>query len=316
MPGRPAPFIAGQNVLQPHSPAEHDITLLWWVMFGVACFGLTLIAVLLLLGWVRRNQASLPFGGSERGATRLVVGLGIATPVVLLTALFVWSDVFVIRSTAAPGRGSTALTVHVRGHQWWWQIRYGDSGWSTANELHIPVRTRVNVIGTTADVIHSIWVPELNRKADVIPGRTSSLLLYADRPGTYLGQCAEYCGLQHAHMELVVIAESHAAFTRWLQEQAKPANNVGGDATQLFDARGCADCHTIRGTAADSRVGPDLTHVGSRRTLAAGTLPNDLPDLRRWIRHTQSVKPGVKMPEVPQTQAETDALARYLETLK
>jgi cytochrome c oxidase subunit II len=316
MPGRPALFTAGQNVLSPHSPAAHDIAVLWWVMFGVACVGLTLIAVLLLLGWVRRNRASLPFGGSERTATRLVVGLGIATPIVLLSALFVWSDLLVIRSTAAPGRGSTALTVHVQGHQWWWRIRYGTSAWSTANELHIPVRTRVNVVGTTADVIHSIWVPELNRKADVIPGRTTSLLLYADRPGTYLGQCAEFCGLQHAHMELIVVAESRAAFQEWLRAEAKPAANTSAAGIQLFEARGCADCHMIRGTPAGSHVGPDLTHVASRGTLAAGTIRDDLADLRRWVHNPQSIKPGAKMPEVPQTQAETDVLARYLESLK
>src|SRR5256714_9716518 len=150
---------SGQSVLTPHSGPEHSIATLWWVMFGGACVGLTVIATLLLLGWIRRNRASLPFGGDERAATRLVVGLGIATPIVLLVALFIWSDVFVIRSTAAPSPRSTALTVHVIGHQWFWEIRYGRGQATTANELHIPVRTRVDVIRTTADVIHSLLVP-------------------------------------------------------------------------------------------------------------------------------------------------------------
>jgi cytochrome c oxidase subunit 2 len=307
---------SGQSPLTPHSGPEHSITVLWWVMFGGACVGLTVITALLLLGWIRRNRATLPFGGSERGATRLVVGLGIATPIVLLSALFVWSDVFVIRTTAAPSPRSTSLTVHVVGHQWFWQIRYDGAQGSTANELHIPVRTRVNVVGTSADVIHSLWVPELNRKIDVIPGRTNRLLLYADRPGTYLGQCAEFCGLQHAHMEVVVIAEPRARFEQWLQTQGEPASSPGGSGFQVFTARGCADCHAIRGTSARSHVGPDLTHVASRTTLAAGTIPNDRAHLREWLRDPQQLKPGAKMPQPPLTPSELDALVSYLEGLK
>jgi len=307
---------SGQSVLTPHSGPEHSITTLWWVMFGVSCVGLTLIAVLLLLGWIRRNRAALPFGGSERAATRLIVGLGIATPVVLLSALFIWSDVFVIRSTAAPSPRSTALTVHVVGHQWFWEIRYGAQQ-VTANELHIPVRTRVQVIGTTADVIHSLWVPELNRKADLIPGRTNYLLLYADRAGTYLGQCAEFCGLQHAHMEIVVVAEPRARFEQWLRTQGQPAAAAAnGPGLQLFESKGCANCHAIRGTAAESHVGPDLTHVASRQTLAAGTIPNDRAHLREFVRDPQALKPGAKMPQLPQTPGQTAALVRYLEGLK
>jgi cytochrome c oxidase subunit 2 len=306
-----------QNVLHPHSPAEHSIATLWWVMFGVACVGLTFIAILLLLGWIRRNSASLPFGGNERTATRLVVGLGIATPIVLLSALFVWSDVFVIRSTAAPSPGSTALTVNVVGHQWFWEISYGNKPGSTANELHIPVRTRVNVVGTTADVIHSLWVPELNRKIDLMPGQRNEVLLYADRAGTYLGQCAEFCGLQHAHMELIVVAQPRAQFQRWLRGQSSGASSgSGGAGFRVFMQRGCGNCHAIRGTKANGQVGPDLTHVASRQTLAAGTLPNDRRDLRAWLRDPQAIKPGAKMPRVPLAPRDLDALVSYLEALK
>jgi cytochrome c oxidase subunit 2 len=303
---------SGQSVLTPHSGAEHSIATLWWVMFAVSCVGFGIIAVLLLLGWIRRNRAALPFGGGERAGTALVVGLGIATPIVLLSALFVWSDVFVIRSTAAPSPRSTALTLHVVGHQWFWEIRYGSRDEVTANELHIPVRTRVNVIGTTADVIHSLWVPELNRKIDLIPGRTNRVLLYADRPGTYLGRCAEFCGPQHAHMEIFVVAQPRPQFEQWLRGEQQPASR----SLPLFAKKGCANCHAIRGTPAKSPVGPDLTHVASRRTLAAGAVPNDRAHLREFIRNPQALKPGAKMPEVPQTAAETDALVRYLEGLK
>ena len=309
---------SGQSVLTPHSGPEHDITTLWWVMFGVACVGLTLIAVLLLLGWVRRNRASLPFGGSERAATRLVVGLGIATPIVLLSALFVWSDVFIIRSTAAPSPRSTAMTIQVIGHQWFWEIRYDGGRIATANELHIPVRTRVNVVGTTADVIHSLWVPELNRKIDLIPGRTNRVLLDANQPGTYLGQCSEFCGVQHAHMEMRVVAQPRAQFESWLRREGTPlaSSATSGSALQLFLSNGCANCHTIQGTPAQADVGPDLTHVGSRTTLAAGTIPNDRAHLAAWLRDPQKVKPGTKMPKLPLSQSDISGLVKYLEGLK
>ena len=301
---------SGQSVLTPHSGPEHSITTLWWVMFGVACAGFTIVAVLLLLGWIRRNRAALPFGGTERAATRLVIGLGIATPLVLLTALFIWSDVFVIRTTAAPSPSSTRLEVHVVGQQWWWSLGYG--GTTTANELHIPVRTRVDVTGTSADVIHSFWIPELNRKADLIPGRTNSLLLYADRAGTYPGQCAEFCGQQHAHMQLVVVAQPRAQFQQWLHGEQQPATHW----LPLFAKKGCANCHEIRGTPADAHVGPDLTHVASRELLAAGTIPNDRAHLRAWLQDPQNVKPGTKMPNLPLSPRDLDALVSYLESLK
>ena len=281
-------------------------------MFAVSCVGLTLIATLLLLGWIRRNRASLPFGGSERTATRLVVVLGIATPIVLLSGLFVWSDVFVIRTTAAPSPRSIALTVHVVAHEWFWEIRFDDRASSTANELHIPVRTNVGVVGTTADVIHSLWVPELNRKIDLIPGHTNSVLLYADRAGTYLGQCSEFCGLQHAHMGMYVFADPPAVFRRWLAHESQPAPAAGAG---LFVDK-CGSCHTIRGTQATSRVGPDLTHVGSRRSLAAVTIPNRPARMREWLRDPQRVKPGSQMPEVPLSRAEIRSLVAYLEARK
>ena len=301
---------SGQSVLTPHSGPEHSIATVWWVMFGVSCVGLTFIAVLLLLGWIRRNRDTLPLGGTERGATRLVVGLGIATPLVLLAALFVWSDVFVIRTTAAPSPGSAELEVHVVAHQWFWSIGYG--GNRTANELHIPVRTRVNVVGTTADVIHSFWVPELNRKVDLIPGRTSSVLLYADRAGTYPGQCAEFCGQQHAHMQLVVVAQPRAQYEKWLAGENQQATHW----LPLFAKKGCANCHEIRGTPADAHVGPDLTHVASRELLAAGTIPNDRAHLRAWLQDPQKIKPGSRMPNLPLSQRDLAQLVSYLESLK
>jgi cytochrome c oxidase subunit II len=311
---RLALLAAGQNVLHPHSHAQHEINVLWWVMFVASCIGLMLVGFLLLLGWLRRNRPALPFGVGERGATGLVIGLGIALPILLLSALFFWSDVFVIRSTAAPAPRSTAMSVHVVGHQWWWEIRYPGTPAVTANELHMPVDTRVNVLGTTADVIHSIWLPELNRKVDVIPGRVNRLLLSANRVGTYQGECSEFCGLQHAHMLLYAIVQPRTQFQAWLRHESQPATPGAND--QLFISAGCGNCHQIRGTSAVGQVGPDLTHVASRMTLAAGTIPNDRTHLEQWIADPQHVKPGNKMPQLHLSEQKLTALTDYLESLK
>jgi cytochrome c oxidase subunit 2 len=314
------PLLAGgcgkQDVLDPHSHPEQRISNLWWVMMAGAWIGFGVIVVLLFLGWARRNRESLPFGGGERAATILVVIFGVGVPILVLSTLFVWSDIFVIRSTDAPARGATQLTVRVVGHQWWWAIKYPGTTAVTANELHIPVGTPVRVEGTTADVIHSFWVPELNRKVDLIPGRRSVLLLEADRAGTYPGQCAEFCGLQHAHMEISVIAQPRQDFRAWLANEAAPARTAASQGASVFMDQACSGCHQIRGTTARGQVGPDLTHFGSRRTIGAGVLPNDRESLRDWIRDPQHSKPGNRMPALPLSDADVEALAAYLEGLR
>ena len=302
-----------QNTVAPASPQEHSITDLFWVMLGGSIVGFALVVVLLWLGYARRTRPGLPRDVGERGATRLVVGLGIALPVALLIALFVWSDVFVITSTAAPKRSSTSLAVNVVGHDWWWEVRYPGTQVVTANEIHIPVRTRVYVSAATADVIHSFWIPELNRKIDMIPGHTGHIVLDADRVGVFRGQCSEFCGLQHAHMAISVIVESKGAFRRWLAANAAPAK--AGDAT-AFLAAGCGHCHQIRGTSARGDVGPDLTHLAQRSTLAALTLANTPANLDRWIREPQAVKPGNRMPDIRLTDAQWAAIGAYLRGLQ
>jgi cytochrome c oxidase subunit II len=309
-----------QNSLHPASKQEHAISTLWWVMMTGAWIGFGVIAVLLLLGWLRRNRPDLPFGLGERAAVAIVVVLGVAVPIAVLSTLFVWSDVYVIKKTQPPRAASTALTVQVIGHQWFWELRYPGTKAVTANELHIPVRTRVNVVGTTADVIHSFWVPELNRKIDLIPGRSNRVLLEADRPGIFRGQCAEFCGLQHAHMALRVFAEPKSRFRAWLQNAARPARRPKASlerrGEQLFLSAACSGCHEIRGTAADGQVGPDLTHLATRTSLAAVTIPNERAALAEWIRDPQHVKPGNKMPGLALNDAEVKALVAYLVSLK
>jgi cytochrome c oxidase subunit 2 len=317
------PLLAGcggnQNVLDPQSRPERSIAQLWWVMMAGAWVGFGVVVFLLFLGWWRRNRRELPGGGGDKLATGLVVGLGVAVPILALSALFVWSDIVVMRSTAAPAPGSTALTIHVTGHQWWWEVRYDGTAAVTANEIHIPTGTRVEVVGTTADVIHSFWVPELNRKVDLIPGRSNRILLEADRPGRFRGQCSEFCGVQHAHMAVAVVAEPPAQFRAWLANMAKTAPAAAGGAVErgrtVFLSGPCASCHRIRGTLARGDVGPDLTHLATRATLAALTVPNRSDYLGGWIRDPQALKPGANMPAVPLTSRQLHDLVAFLESL-
>ncbi len=312
----------GQNSLHPFSHSTRDIANLWWWMLGVSGFGLALVVGLLVAAWARRKRTALdddPKPG-ERAGWMVVIGLGVIMPVVVVASLFVVADIFIIGTTEAPAAGSTAMTIDVVGHQWWWEVRYPGTRAVTANEIHIPVDTRIHAVATTADVIHSFWVPELNRKVDTIPGRRNSVLLYADKPGVYRGQCAEFCGLQHAHMSLEVVAEPRAAFERWLTREAAPARApataLERRGRQLFLDGPCQSCHTIRGTSASGDVGPDLTHLGSRSTLAALTITNTPAELSRWIDDSQAIKPGNQMPDFDYTAAQLHALVSYLENLK
>jgi cytochrome c oxidase subunit 2 len=304
-----------QNTLHPSGGPESKIAHLFWVMLTGAGIGLAVVVGLLMLGWWRRDRADLPGGGGERAATRLVVALGVVVPIVVLIALFVWADFFVAKATDAPAAASTALTVEVTGHDWWWEVRYPGTAAVTANEIHIPTHTRVDLVATTDDVIHSFWVPELNRKIDMLPGRRNRSLLEADRAGRYRGQCSEFCGLQHAHMAVVVVAQPRAQFDAWLANMARPAATATGDGAHVF-AQDCGSCHTIRGTPADGQVGPDLTHLATRRTIGAITLVNDPAHLRRWIRDSQAYKPGNRMPAMPLRGADLSSLVSYLGALR
>jgi cytochrome c oxidase subunit 2 len=310
-----------QSIISDKSPQAHGITVLWWWMLGVATLVFLGAVVFLVIGYVTRRSPGLPFlGRHEPAAQGLVVLFGIGIPLGVLVALFGVSDVYLIRQTAAPNPRTTALTIHVVAHQWWWEIRYGNGHPVTANEIHIPARTRVNVIATTADVIHSFWVPQLNRKIDTIPGQRNRVLLYADRPGKYRGQCSQYCGLQHANMAMFVIAQPAAAFRSWLAHMAKPAAKPATAQARagerLFMNSQCESCHYIAGTPAHGTVGPDLTHVASRSTLAAGTIPNTPKWLADWIHNPQYLKPGDRMPDLGLSWGEVHQIVDYLQELK
>lgn len=299
-----------QNALAPESPDARGIATLWWIMLAGSGVGMAVVVAILLGAYFRRRRV-----GDDRRAMRVVIGLGIATPIAILAALFLYSDIFLVQETAPPPASAAtragALTVRVIGRQYWWEVRYPGTKVVTANEIHIPVRTRVEVLVRTADVIHSFWVPQLNRKIDMEPEQVNRVDLYAERPGRYRGQCAEFCGLQHARMGFYVIAEAPAQFARWLREQARPATST----SPLFQSQ-CASCHTIRGTGARGATGPDLTHVASRQSLGALTLPNTPDRMRAWIRDPQRWKPGNQMPTLDLTDAQVARLTAYMESLK
>jgi cytochrome c oxidase subunit 2 len=199
-------------------------------------------------------------------------------------------------------------------------VRYAGTPAVTANEIHVPVGTQVRITLESTDVIHSFWVPALAGKVDMIPGHVNHLTIRADDPGTYRGQCAELCGIQHANMAFLVIAQPMGAYRAWLADQSEPARAPSGrlatTGRRTFTTQACAGCHTIRGTSAHGSAGPDLTHLASRRSLAAATLPNDASHLQGWITDPQHAKPGSLMPDVPITPAQANALVAYLRELK
>lgn len=303
------------SVLEPAGPDAAVIAQFAWVLFfgGAVIFG----AVMLLLALsCRRHAKPVP-------EMRWIVGAGIAFPVTVLSALLVWSTWHSGKLSAQSSQ--QALHIGVSGNMWWWEVRYRDphSGReiASANEIHIPTGRRVYLGLTSRDVIHSIWIPSLNGKMDLIPGRVTGMTLQADKPGLYRGQCAEYCGEQHARMALHVVAHTPPDFAAWLARQSAPAT-APADAfiargRQAFLDQRCSACHTIRGVAESARLGPDLTHVGSRLYIAAGTLPNHRGTLGGWIADPQGIKPGVRMPAATDIDGETlRALATYLEQLK
>jgi len=263
--------------------------------------------------------AHVPPAAQQRVERVVVAGVFVT---VLVLAGFLSYDFSVGRLLAE--HPTHALTIDVVGHQWWWEVQYEDPDPSKrvglANEIHVPVGVMVQFKLRAADVIHSFWAPNLNGKRDLIPGYESTLWFKADTPGVYRGQCAEFCGLQHAQMAFHVVAEPAEKFAAWLAVAATPAASPTNDTSRygqtVFMSSGCPLCHSIGGTDARGTVGPDLTHFKSRQSIAAGTLANTRANLTRWIENPAAVKPGVRMPALPFKPAELTALVSYLETLK
>jgi cytochrome c oxidase subunit 2 len=292
------------------------LTLMLWVC-GIAY--LLVLGFLAAAIWRSRRRLEPARGGEVRLGQGLAVWAGLI--VVGLTVLATAS--FLVDRALASARDREAIEVRVTGHQWWWRIEYktGDGSWvETANELHLPRGRVARVDLGAADVIHSFWVPNVAGKMDLIPGRRNVLDLSPHRNGWFRGQCAEFCGAQHAHMSLDVKVEEPAAFDAWLAVQAKPAAAPADPVAQrglgVLASQACAQCHRVRGSPAAGRIGPDLTHLGSRRSLAAGTLPLTRASLQGWIAQPQALKPGANMPAVPLAPADADAVSHYLEQLR
>ena len=307
--------------------AEHIARLTWFlVIVSVVAYLLVLVATGIAVRRARarrlRDELADTRSETEHRLTRNVAIATIATTLILL--VYVTATARTGKAIAWPITAQQPLTVEVTGRQWWWQFRYRDSvpsNWlTTSNELHIPVGRPVRVILLSNDVIHSFWIPELHGKQDVIPGHRNTTWIRADRQGTWKARCAEFCGFQHAKMAFDVVAESPARFNQWYVSQLAsaqpPADSSAQHGHDVFMQRTCIMCHTISGTQAGSSVGPELTHIASRPSLAAGSLPNTRENLGRWILNPQLIKPGVRMPPNALAPADMNALLDYLETLK
>lgn len=305
-----------QSALDPSGPKSEGIADLFWAMTiaGSAIF-VAFVALTLYAVYFRKRQHSLRF------ARRLIVIGSVVIPTVLLAVLLIYGLRVLPEHLAPAPKGS--MRVYVSGHQWWWRIRYetpSGASFETANELRLALDRPVQFVLDSPDVIHSFWIPNLAGKVDMIPGRTTQLALTPTRAGDYRGQCAEYCGTSHAWMAFSVVVLEQADFDAWLDGQAAPARAAGELAIRgenAFMASGCGACHTVRGTAARGVIGPDLTHVGSRRSIGAGLLPRSEAAFERWVRNTSSLKPGVHMPAFGMLpDATLHDIATYLESLK
>jgi cytochrome c oxidase subunit II len=325
-----------QSMLHPAAEASAHIAWLWWVLFGIcaAVFG----GVMLLL-WVaigRRLPTSGDGASGDVATTHsspiasgprvprsvsplgdgFVIFSGIVFPAIVLLGILVLS----VNSQVVLTQPETTRTVSVVGHMWWWEVRYPDDQIVTANEIYIPVGEPVRIELRSADVIHSLWVPNLQGKMDLLPDKTNVTWLQADRPGRYRGICAEYCGVQHAKMGLVVVALPRDEYDQWVARHHQPPiadqPELVSRGREVFFASTCHNCHAIEGTSAVGVRGPDLTHLGSRQTIGAGVLPNNRGNLIGWIANPQAIKPGNLMPRTHIAPDDLHALAAYLESLK
>ena len=318
------------TALDAAGPQAATILELFWPMVGV--LGVVyLLTVLSLVPAIRRGRRRAALEGSQpelvadeerENRTRGAITAAVVVTIVILVGIVV-ADFLTSRSLNAIAV-SKGMRIRLVGHQWWWEAHYQDSipasGVSVANELHIPTGRPVLLSMTSNDVIHSFWIPELNGKKDLIPGYTTDLWIQADEPGVYEGQCGEFCGLQHAKMRLTVVAETPARFQAWLDAQRRPApppaDSIVARGQEVFLAGTCPMCHRVAGTSAGSLNGPDLTHVASRRSLAAGSIPNTRGALAGWILNPSGIKPGVRMPGNTMAPGDLHALLSYLQSLK
>ena len=309
------------NIPSPLIPASlqaRDINFLFQIVLIISAIILLIVAGLVLYSAVRfRRRPGDPVPTQDFGNTKLEIAWTVI-PLLIVTVMFFLS----VRTMHAvdPPPLNRPPDVQVVAHQWWWEFSYPESGVITANELHIPIDKNLLFSVTSADVVHDFWVPQLARKIDAIPARKNFAWIAADQPGLYLGTCAEYCGVEHAWMRIRVVAQSPEEFSQWQKEQlaipAKPTEPLAVKGYNVFMNLPCSNCHRIAGTPADKDIGPDLTHIGSRQTLAAGVFVNSPGNLEAWIADPQKFKPGCHMPDLQLEPAELTALTAYLKELQ
>ncbi len=313
-----------QSVLSPAGAQASSIHQLWVLILwttAIVCIVVLAFIVVAIVRSARHDSTVRTPTAPERSLTRSVWAATTLSVLILLMLLI--ASIWFTRAVESV-QASGALTINVIGHQWWWEIEYDDPLASqrmlTANEVHIPVGRPVVLKVSSKDVIHSFWVPNLQGKRDLIPGYLTAISVQADRPGIFRGQCAEFCGLQHAHMALDIVAESDSDFQRWLDGMRKPAGSPQTEDQRrghaVFMSRRCAGCHAINGTEAYGQMGPDLTHIASRSTIGAGTLPNTRQHMDAWVKNSQASKPGNQMPPNPLSDEDSRDLLAYLEFLK
>jgi cytochrome c oxidase subunit 2 len=304
------------SLLDPHGSEEHTLAAIWWLMFGLAAGVYGIVGTFIVWAILRGRRTPEPMGGGPSGNVWIAWG-GVIVPVMILTVLAVTT----VASTAElrhPEPG--AVHVEVVGKRWWWEVTYPDDGVTTANEIHLPVGRQAEIGLTSDNVIHSFWVPQLAGKVDMIPGQHNWLRFTPTAVGTYRGECAEFCGIEHAKMDFLVVVQTQADYAAWVaRNQLVPSQPDSGPAAQgelVFMREPCAGCHTIRGTQAQGTLGPDLTDIGARSTIAAATLPNTPGNLAGWIADAQSIKPGALMPQMHLSASDLQAVVAYLESLK
>jgi cytochrome c oxidase subunit 2 len=305
-----------KGALDTKSVQAERIANLWWLMFAIACAMFILVVVLLGIALFRRRGEPSQFERQPLSSSVFILGLGGVMPLIILAVVFG----FTIDVMAKSNDATKPLEIDVVGHQWWWEVHYPDGNVVTANEIHIPTGRDVEFHLTSADVIHSFWVPQLGGKTDLIPGQEHTFIARADDAGTFRGQCAEFCGLQHAHMALDVVADAPDQYEQWVQAQRAPsfapASGQLEIGQQVFLSAACVYCHAVSGTNASGTLGPNLSHLASRGMIASGALENTPENLAAWITNPQESKPGTQMPPTHLKPDSMQALIDYLESLK
>jgi cytochrome c oxidase subunit II len=318
-----------QHALDSAGTQAGKLESLWWIFFWVTAAVYVIVMAVLLAAIMRRRRAAetsapeleLNQSREQRASTliKAAVTLTLLTMFTLMLLSFRTG-----RAITTVAHEAVPLEIQVTGNQWWWDIEYRDpvpsNNIRTANELHLPVGRPVRLTMQSIDVIHSFWLPNMHGKMDLIPGYKTSLVFRPDEIGTFFGQCAEFCGYQHAKMRFVAVVESQEDYERWATAQraipASPVDPTASGGQQLFLQSVCTQCHTVAGTTANARVGPDLTHVASRHFIAAGSIRNVHDHLKTWITDPHTIKPGVRMPANRYSDEDLNALVTYLEGLK